>query len=274
VVCWLIVWSVLVYAHTATASTITIDSFNYPNDPSGTEFYVPGKAPWGSGNPFDHKDPGVLEVIGNERDTHVEVVGTPMTISASGIIGYEPLYDNGVLWLSTGGPAGTFVRVVYDGADGLGLGGIDLTDGGSNNLFRFGFVGEFDPGGSTSLALTITVDGQGGGSTSVQTQIPDQPAPFDFDVPFADFSNPGLLSSVKSITCTLNDPLAPVSGVDFELDYIKAVPEPSTIALLSALGASLLLAGILPAKAMRPGSASLGLVGSNSSGIFRVIPGT
>lgn len=181
--------------HRADSATITIDSFNYP-DP-GTTFYVPGEAPWGSGNPYDHKDAGVSEVIGGERDIHVEVVGSALPISAAGIIGYEPIYDSGAFLLATSGRAGTLAVAQYDGTAGGGLGGVDFTDGGTNKLFRLGFD-TVDGGDGTSLPLTITVVGHAGGSTSVQTQVPANAAASDFDVPFVAFPDDVRLRALRS----------------------------------------------------------------------------
>lgn len=242
-----VAWSMLVYAPSADSATITIDSFNYP-DP-GTTFYVPGEAPWGSGNPYDHKDAGVSEVIGGERDIHVEVVGSALPISAAGIIGYEPIYDSGAFLLATSGRAGTLAVAQYDGTAGGGLGGVDFTDGGTNKLFRLGFD-TVDGGDGTSLPLTITVVGHAGGSTSVQTQVPANAAASDFDVPFVAFPDDGaitsasIISNAASIEFEFNALATPVPNVDFQLDYVEAVPEPATLVMLLGLGVSMLAAGV------------------------------
>lgn len=233
VVCLMIIWSALVYAQTAAADTITIDSFDLPEP--GTEFYVPGKPPWGSGNPFDHKDTAVVGVIGGERDVHVEVIGSAVTISAAGIIGWEPVYEAGIFSLGTGGRAGTFAIADYDGLDGAGLGGIDLTDGGTNNRFRFWF-NHVDGGDASTMALTIDVMDQDDNVATAQAAVPESTAAFSFDVPFTDFSGPGMLDNVKSISLTFNEPAAPVPNVDMELNLVEVVPEPATLVMLSALG--------------------------------------
>ena len=240
-----IVWSLFVHALTATADTITIDSFNHPDAQAGggTNFYVPGVLPWGTGvNFFDKNDAAVEEVIGKDRDIHVEVVGPAIPISASGTIGYEPVYDIGLLFLASGGRAGTYVTATYDGALGAGLGGIDLTDGGANNRLEIDFQ-SLDAGDLTDLELNIDIVSQGQHSylKSQHTFVAEKIGSFTEKLYFDYFSDEDVLKSVDSITFTFNNMADPVSNVDFEIDNIKAVPEPSTIAMLSALvGASML----------------------------------
>ncbi len=254
-ICVLIVGSMSLHAHTATADTITIDSFNYPNDPAGTTFYVPGEAPWGDGNPFVHQDPpnpgdpDTPEILGGQRDVLIEVVGDPLPISAAGIIGWEPVYGNGLLHVATSGEPGTLIVAQYDGkdldpanalVDAMGLQYIDLTVEG-NNAFKLSF-NSVDAGDGPMLHGSITVTGPEGTET-VPFEVAENPDPSEKLVPFSSFTTPDLLGSIESVTFGFNDgPGGPISNVDIELDALEVVPEPSTIAMLGALVASLGLA--------------------------------
>ncbi|MBN2473996.1 MAG: PEP-CTERM sorting domain-containing protein [Pirellulales bacterium] len=229
------------------ANTIVIDSFDNPNP--GTNFFVPGLAPWGSGNPFLNKDT-VVGVLGGERDILVQVVGTPLPISAAGIIGYEPVYGNGVLEVGTYGRAGTRVTAQYDGVDmdssgalvdAKGLGPVDLTDGGVNDRLQLAF-NSVDGGNALALGLAVTAVGAGGTPTTVNLLVPESGTPFVYDIPFAAFPV-NVFGSVESLTFEFNNSGTPTPNVDFELDSVVAVPEPSTLVSLSALGALLVVVG-------------------------------
>ncbi len=233
----------LVMTPIANGGQIVIDSFNEPS--SGEAFFLEGPAP-GSANPILFEHSGLTEVIGSERDCLIEVVGNPTPISASGIIGYEPVYNVGALQINTHEP-GTRVTLQYDGFDddaaGLrnagGLGATDLTEGGTNGRIRFHFY-TVDTGGPDAppLSLKVSVNGE----DPVEFGIPEG-NDFDFFVPFSDFRD-GLFSSVDSLMFGINDLVTPIPNIDFKLDYIEveSVPEPSSLALLSGLATCLLVA--------------------------------
>jgi hypothetical protein len=235
---------VLTFAPGANAAHIMVDSFDHP---VAEAFFVPGVPPWGSGEPAaiqqpELPDPILDGIIGGQRDVLIDMVGDPLPISAAGMIGYEAVYNLGCLWIATFGDAGTCVVVQYDGLDDDPgdaildaelLGGLDLTGGGTNYAIKLRFL-QIDAGDGTALKLKVSVQGSGG-SDSVEYDIPESSAPSTFSVPFSHF-DAGLFTSVDSITFAFNDLPAPVSNVDFEVDSIAAVPEPSTFALL-AIGA-------------------------------------
>jgi hypothetical protein len=195
-------------------------------------------------------EPALAGICGGRRDVLIDVVGDPSPIAAAGVIGYDSVYDVGLLQIATFGEAGTRVVVQYDGLDddpeaklfdaGL-LGGLDLTDGGTNNAIELRFF-SIDAGDDATLRLKVSVQGNGG-SDSIEYDIAESTAPSVFSVPFSDF-DAGLFSSVDSITFGFNDLIEPVPNIDFELDSIQAVPEPSILAMLSGLGALAVLTGV------------------------------
>jgi len=222
------------YASPLHADSITIDSFNHPLD--GTPFFVEGLAPWGNSDPFAHEDQNVLEVIGGERDILVDVVGTASPISAAGIIAGPA----GLLQLATFGGPGTRMIATYNGVNDVGLGGMDVTDSGANNKFVLRF-NSIDAGDADKLGLKVTVGSTGNPPSSKSYLVDESTGWLDRYIPFSDFAAD--LTSVTSLEFAFNDLVAPVPNVDFELDLIEAVPEPSTLALLFALGAFVCVAG-------------------------------
>ncbi len=219
----------------ANGGQIVIDSFNEPS--SGEAFFLEGPAP-GSANPIAFEHSGLTEVIGSERDCLIEVVGNPTPISASGIIGYEPVYEVGALQINTHEP-GTRVILQYNGEDDVGLEGRDLTEGGMNGRINLHFY-TVDTGGPDAppLSLKVSVNDE----DPIEFFIPEGNE-FDFFVPFSRFRD-GLFSSVDSLTFGINDLQTPIPNIDFKLDFIEVepVPEPSSLALLCGLATCLLVA--------------------------------
>ena len=227
----------LTYAPSLHAGTITIDSFDYPNP--GDVFFTPGAPPWGTGNPTFISRTGFPEgeVIGDKRDIYVEVKGDPTPSSAAGIVGYESVYQEGILKLSTGGEPGTYLIAQYDGMVGDPQ---DLTDGGTNDRLRLTFD-NVDAGDGSELALKVTVVGTSGSAVFTGT-VAEAVSSTNRDILFTEFSDPSVFSSVQSIAFAFNDLETPVSNVDFEVDSIEVVPEPSTLVLLFGFGAFMLVA--------------------------------
>ncbi len=250
-VCVLVAWSLVAHAPSAIAATITIDSFELP-DP-GTIFFLKGPPGWPTDNPITPQfdDPGIL---GGQRDVLVEVKGRAVVGSAVGIIGREDVSGKTVLRVATGGDPGTYVEAQYDGMDlenntsPLNLGEflvpIDLTDNGANDRFRLVF-NSLDGGDEPKLAVTIKVVGSAG-TTTIRREIDENGKSIPADFFFGDFSDPDLTNfeTAKSITFGFNDPDDPVFHVDFELDLIEVVPEPSTMVMLLGLGVALLVATV------------------------------
>ena len=233
------------------AEMITIDLFEDPQDPDLNLLLCPGEAPHEYGNPCAMENL-FLKILRGERDVFVEALGEPTPISASAVAGYEPSYQTGILAFATYGfgniGSASYLVLQYDGEDNdagqptwprltnseqLNT---DLTDGGTNNAFVFGFLGLDAGSDRTSLDLKIKVNGLNGSAVYAGT-IPESEFTFDHKVDFADFTITGAdpFDAATSVEFTFNDPTTPVMNVDFELDSISAVPEPATLAML-ALG--------------------------------------
>ena len=96
-----------------------------------------------------------------------------------------------------------------------------------------------DPGG---LDLEVTAGTSSGDPLQFFGFVPDGKEPFDYFVPFAEFTatGPVSLAEISSLTLAFNNDGTP--NVDFELDALAAiVPEPSAPAMLG-LGLFLLVA--------------------------------
>ena len=106
------------------ASPITIDNFSAPSSAQSISAT--------SGNPtiLTTKDSSIL---GGQRQVMLTVAGAPGAASQSGTLGAGSLD-----WGSTTGPA-TTVNLLYAGLNNAGLGGADLTSGGTENGFLFDF---------------------------------------------------------------------------------------------------------------------------------------
>lgn len=123
------------------------------------------------------------------------------------------------------------------------IGGLDITDGGNNDLFRIATVSS-EAGGS----FTITVNDTGVGSSSFtgtipflvgfNPQPPGQPSPQFIDVLFTSFTGTADLTDLDTITFDFGPFQA---GEDLEFSFLTAtsnnVPEPLTILGTLAAGA-------------------------------------
>jgi len=169
-------------------------------------------------------------ILGGERDLLLDVMG------ASGLVAYSGSVGQGTFAFNSSQP-GTAATLQYDGIDvdvvgppaslvnNEGLGGLDLTAGGSGFYLDFQSI---DGGQTQMTALQIEVHGPGKSATFAGA-IPDAGVPFSYVAPFAAFSDPSVFSNVTSITVRINP--AGARDVDFELDQV-GVPEPGTLALV------------------------------------------
>jgi len=178
-------------------------------------------------------------ILGGERDILLDVIGVSRLTSFVGGIG------DGTFLFNSSSP-GTAATIQYDGDDDdpdgppaaltnfEGLGGLDLT------LYGPAFELEFlsiDGGQAQSSDIEIEVHSSTSTALFLGT-IDDSAGPTTYPAPFAAFSNLGVFSDVTSIEFRINPGGA--HDVDFELDTISIVPEPSAMAL-SALGLACLL---------------------------------
>lgn len=237
----------VLFAQPAQAATILIDDFRDAN-----HFPQP-ESQQGWGIPlFTQTNPFIMEhtqqvgtILGGERDVEIRVTTTPKGVSAFGVIGDVDEDDPGTEGEFDFGSAST-ARVMavleYDGLDAgevaagaltnaLGLGGMDLTSGGTNNSFMLVFRSVDPAPNQTGISLRIEVTSAGGTATYVG-QVPQSADEFEFLAPFSAFDVVAPLSAATSVRFYFNDTGTPDQAVDFNLKNIAAVPEPTSLALV------------------------------------------
>jgi hypothetical protein len=142
---------------------------------------------------------------------------------------------SGLLSLSTAAAVVGSAQLLYDGNDDtvldpMGLGGVDVTDGGASTVLRV--VGRSDL--AATISVTFYTDG---GNFSVGTlTLPGtgSDGPFQtIDLPLASLVVGGgtgaVLNDIGAIQIAISGP----ASVDLQLDSVgTAVPEPGTLALL------------------------------------------
>lgn len=182
-------------------------------------------------------DPTLIEnvdagILGGERDLLLDVIGAPKFSSFIGETGAGS-------FVYRGGSPGTAATLQYDGVDAdvvgppaalvnsHGLGGIDLTVYGDR--FALDFL-SLDGGNSQFTEIWITVFSPGGVSDLLVDLIPDSAVPFTYtSAPFLGWVVNADPTNVTALDFGLN-PIG-IADVDFELDKISIVPEPSAIVL-------------------------------------------
>lgn len=206
----------------------------------------------GLGSTVGAGDPTIL---GGNRDIFVELLtqnaAAPASSAQISVLG-------GALSFSVGSLATGRAIVQWDGAEGTealdtsGLGGIDLTAGGTANSFRIdtlfsdlGFAFEIQAFTSATQWTIINFSSTGNA------------VPASSFIPFAGFTNAAFCGAmnpapgVNSITCgsgntspvdfaslgalaLVVDPLGGTISVDLTIDSVTAVPEPGTVGLVGA----------------------------------------
>lgn len=226
------------------SSTILIDNFAQPNP---NQFFTLGSGM----NPSLALSQTSSGAIGGQRDSQFNVIGAGKPNSTVGLLGYDTKYFINAFQLGTNGLSPTVSTLQYSGtntlnsatslvnAQALGNGlGIDLTDGDANNRFEFLFYSS-DAQPTSGLDLAITITSPGGKSSTATAIVPNSLAAFNFDVPFSQLAGNASISNVSSITFTFNGAMH-TPNVDFELEQIAAVPEPSSgILMLTAVSGAL-----------------------------------
>lgn len=216
-----------------------IDDFASP-DPGELRF-LSGAMPGTRTALIENSSP---DVLGLQRDVLIEVLGQPQILSAAAIVGHDPDFDWDALQIATFGSPGTAVTLQYDGVDSADTtsGGLvnthglsaDLTDGGLSNGFLLAFFSS-DGGEPNGLDLEIVATSPlfGTAALAEDHHVPNHTGPFDYFVPFTDFdtADPGaFFARIDSLTFVLNGDGTP--DVDYEINAITTVAEPSTLALL------------------------------------------
>ena len=230
-----VAWFAVLSVGTTHALPIVIDDFSAPAPQAAYAISIAHPDP----TLIETPDPSLLSIMAGERDLLVDVDGISGPVSATGTIG------GGTYMFGTVG-MGASATLQYDGLDtspggdihtpsailvnSEGLGGADLTDSGTNVGIRLDFL-FIDGGAGTVLGIEVEAHSTTGVAT-FSADIPHDPAPSSYLVPFAAFTDPAVLAGATSLEITLN-PTA-VHDVDFELDYIGVeIPEPHSLALLA-----------------------------------------
>jgi len=229
----------LCWAASANAETLLVDSFSEVDASLGDNWYL---YPLVQQVPWEHPSSDPTEILGGER----EILLTPfdssppplLSIAASAAVGVDSgIAPEGALQVATQQAHSAMVTLTYDGEESAGLGGVDFTDGGTNNRFVFTFEWVAAVG---SLDAKVTVTDTEGRQASQSDAFVDVAGTTEYTVFFADFSgDPGTsFENVDALEIVFNTALTP--QIDFALESIKIVPEPASWALLatalSALG--------------------------------------
>lgn len=106
----------------------------------------------------------------------------------------------------------SIASVLWD-ANGGGLGGLNWT------ALGLGYLSVNSITGDLGVVLTFTVNGTS--TLSIANPVAGQTL-----FAFSNFSSPGVFSSVNSVQLTFT---STVDGPDFIVDFVAAVPEPSTV---------------------------------------------
>lgn len=231
------VWSCAIWMSltaAAEAGMVTIDNFNHP-DPGNLYVIATQQT-----NPsvFVEQEPGI---IGGEREFQITVNGIPSPFSALGVV------MTGEYVFGSAAP-GAKVIFQYDGDDQPGSGqaasgnlsnakllskNLGTTNPASNFLIEFLAL---DSGPTADhIEVEVRLWGAGGSTATYHGTVGDSNSPFDYYIPYTSFTTAGGFSfnNVKSMEFEFNTGLIPF--VDFEIDRISAVPEPSSWAL-AAMG--------------------------------------
>lgn len=214
-------------ANTAMAGIVTIDTFDHPNP--GNLYVLASQQT----NPavFVEQEPGIL---GKEREFQITVNGVPNPLSALGVV------MTGEYVFGSASP-GAKVIFQYDGDDQPGSGlapspnltnakllskNFGTLNAASNFLIQFMAL---DSGPTSNhINMQARLYGAGNSTAVYNGQINDNSSPFDYNIPYSAFTTSAGFSfgNVKALEFEFNTTMIPF--VDFEIDRISAVPEPST----------------------------------------------
>ncbi len=223
----------LTVVQTGTAAPLLIDDFAS----KASQFYIIGTpTPPFYANAKPVEDAGLPTTLGGERDTLVQVLGTPTPQSAQFLLGVDAVsFPSGVFHVATAGSPATVATLQYDGDDVDGdtltnaqLLDIALPNGGA---FEIDFVTIDSPGSPAGLKVDIQLTSIGGGTASFSDFAPETAVASTFSAPFASFLKSPEFdpAHVSSVSFVFNQ--AALADADFTIDNLRAVPEPGTFGL-------------------------------------------
>jgi hypothetical protein len=208
-------------APTVHAAPFTIDHFAQPNTGQAVSVTDTGSA--------FNTTTGLAGVVGGSRTLQVDVTASAYGQSSSLIV--TPAAP-GALSLSNDSGQNGVGTITWD-ANGAGLGGVDLTDGGNlSHLQATILASDLDLG----FRVDITETAATGGSTAFWSTNLGPGVSF-VSQPLASFTNAGAVdfTKVDKIVLTLSGPPAQ----DATLDLVEVAPEPATLGLLVLGGLAL-----------------------------------
>ena len=186
------------------------------------------------------------DILGNERDIKVQL------ISGSGVSVESDLGSFSILDQSQNSASKAKTTITWDGIDNspilnpTGLGGIDITQGGTNNGISINVLFDDLPAG-----LDILVYTDSGNWSKYSISLPGLifSTPQNYSILFSNFitqaGSGANFSNVGAIELFINGSL--FGGTDMQFDnFVTIVPEPSTLLLIS--GALLITLGIRKRK--------------------------
>ncbi len=247
-----VAWLLTVVVPTVFAGTIVIDDFESPR-PEGEVHFLPKSTDPTTSLLVKHTDTDD-HILGGERDMLIKVLGPSGPLSAAAIIGQEPeVHKAGVLQIATCGKSPTEVRLQYNGTDDPDWGdpileklnsakslSVDLTDGGTNDRFVLRFIssdGVHPKGLKIGVQVTGTDQHEAAVTLKYWGYVADSKR--KFEIKFTEFEPQGsaVFGNVNSLMFLFNTDAAGLSmpNVDFVIDGIDVVPEPSVLVLLGCM---------------------------------------
>ena len=191
------------------AQALTIDTFNFDQTVSST------------GGLVSDVVSDAASILGIEREASINQLGPGGSASTiafnTGLPGFMTLGNTNAL---------SVTNIVYDGIGSAGLGGIDFTQGASQNAFNLFIVsGDFP----TDVTLTVS---SASGTSALTLSTPGLASNVPFIFEYSDFTGTADFSLAESIQIQL---VTTNTQADLQLDFFgttSTIPEPMTLAIL------------------------------------------
>ena len=221
------IWYVALIATCLHATSVRIDDFELP---FVGDYYLVGLEDSNHTGVVDYTDT-TGSIVGGNREVQIDVDGIAEPLLAYGVVGFDHGLSMGILQAFTQYEPGTKFTLLYDGTIDSPM-RVDLTDDGSNNALVFAFNSTNGGDDGAMLDLTVTLTNFIGQTTTYEGLVANSIMPDPYEVLFSEFdsTDASYFNDVTSIEIAFNSDATPC--VDFELDSISAVPEPSAYIML------------------------------------------